>query len=301
MLIASYIYLWFHKKFSFFAENGFVHEKPHIPMGNLGGVGKKFHLCLKISELYEKFRGQAPAFGVYFFGSADVVITDLDVIKDVLIRDFDAFHNRGFFYTRDDPLTCHLFNIEDEAWRKMRAKMSPTFTSGKMKMMFNIVLGISEMMANHLQTLPNLDMIDMKDVMANFTTDVIGNCAFGLDINSTVNPNSEFRKMGRKIFTQGTNLQIKILLLTSFKELARKFGIKFFPKEISDFYINTVKETVDYRLTNKIERHDFMDLLLKIKNTTGEDGEEGLTLNELAAQCFVFFIAGKFLGWAAIG
>jgi len=42
---------------------------------------------------------------------------------------------------------------------------------------------------------------------------------------------------------------------------------------------------------NKIERNDVMDLLMKLLDDgKGEDGK--ITLNELAAQCFVFFIAG---------
>lgn len=66
--------------------------------------------------------------------------------------------------------TGHLFLLEDEVWKNMRAKLTPTFTSGKMKMMFDTVLNISDLMVSHLKSEPNLEMIEMKNVLANFTT-----------------------------------------------------------------------------------------------------------------------------------
>lgn len=190
--VISLVYFWIHKKYSFFENNGFLHEKPEFPFGNLKGVGKNIHIANKFRECYEKFKGEAPLFGLYFFVNANVVITDLDLVKSVLVKDFDAFHNRGLYSNVvDDPLTGlfrlliyslkilttstiaitgHLFLLEDEAWKNMRTKLTPTFTSGKMKMMFNTLLEISDLMVSQLKTEPNLEMIEMKNVLANFTT-----------------------------------------------------------------------------------------------------------------------------------
>lgn len=60
--------------------------------------------------------------------------------------------------------------LEDEAWKSMRAKLTPTFTSGKMKMMFNTLLDVSNLMISQLKSETNLEMIEMKNVLANFTT-----------------------------------------------------------------------------------------------------------------------------------
>lgn len=108
-------------------------------------------------------------------------------------------------------------------------------------------------------------------------------------MNSIKDPDSMFRKMGKKIFTQNSNIQIKAFLLTSFRNLGRKLHLRFLPKDISDFFLTTIRETVDYRLEKKIERNDVMDLLLKLKdNGTKEEGK--ITFNELAAQCKLRFV-----------
>lgn len=287
--ICSLIYFWMRKKYSFFEENGFLFEKPTFPFGNLKGVGKDFHVVYKTEELYNKFKGKAKAFGMYFFTSPVTVVTDLETVKHVLVRDFDAFYNRGTFNNeKDDPLTCHLFSIEDAKWKNLRHKLTPTFTSGKMKMMFDTVMEISDLMVQQIERNLKSEAIEMKDALAQFTTDVIGNVAFGLEMNTIAEPDSMFRKMGKKIFKQDSNLQIKSSLLTSYRNMARKLRLRFLPTDVSDFFLKTIQETVDYRRENKIERNDVIDLLLKIK---ADDGS-GLTLNEIAAQCFIFFIGG---------
>lgn len=289
------IYFWVRKKFAYFEENGFLHEAPSFPMGSLTGAGTKAHIIDIIDILYTKFKGKAKVFGMHFFTSPVIVVTDLETVKHVLVRDFEVFHNRGVYYNaKDDPLSAHLFSIDDGDWKRMRAKLTPTFTSGKMKLMFNIVRDVSEIMIKQLKTEPNLDMIEMKDTVAKFTTDIIGNVAFGLETNSITDPDSTFRAMGRKALEFDSFFQAKITFLAVFRNLGRKLGMRFWRKDVSDFFMKTIKETVDHRKANKIQRNDVMDLLIKMTEST--EGE-GLTFDELAAQCFIYFVAGELGFW----
>jgi cytochrome P450 family 6 len=282
-------YLWIKKRFSFFKDHGFLYDEPHFPLGN---IEKGKHLAEVFKKLYDKFKGQVPAFGIFFSVKANFIICDLDLVKDILIRDFEAFHNRGLFYNKkDDPLTGHLLTLENLEWKNMRNKLTPTFTSGKMKMMFSTLLDVSYRMVEKLKSRTNLDRVDVKEVLAQYTTDVIGNVAFGLEMNAIDDPNSEFRRMGAKFFARGSNVLIRLLLLTSFRDLARKLKMKLIPEDISSFFLKVVKDTVSYRLQNDIQRNDMMDILLKVRDEShGEDGK--LTVEEIAAQCFIFFIGG---------
>lgn len=64
--------------------------------------------------------------------------------------------------------------------------------------------------------------------------------------------------------------------------------------------MKVIRETVDYREQNNVNRNDFMNILIQIKNSgrikaddEAVDHEVGkITFNELAAQAFVFFFAG---------
>jgi len=291
LIIITLALYWIHKKYSKLEELGFLHEKPEFPFGNVKGIGTKYHLVDIIRRTYDKFSKQSPAHGLYMLFRPNFVVTDLDLIKDIFIKDFDAFHNRGLFNSKEhDPLTAHLFTLEDQEWRNMRHKLTPTFTSGKMKMMFNTIVDVSSHMLNKLKTNPDLENVEMKTILADFMTDVIGNVAFGLEMHAIEDPDSKFRQTTKKVFA-AQNFFAKALLLANFRNLARKLGLKLLPVEISDFFRGIVKETVDYRRENNIERNDVLNLLMKI-GTEGREGEEKLTIDEIAAQCFIFFIAG---------
>ena len=291
MIIIVFLTYWIRKCFAKLDELGFVHEKPSFPLGNLNGIGTKYHMVDILHRLYNKFSKEAPIHGIYLFFNANFVVTDLELIKDILIRDFEVFHNRGIFNSKEhDPLTTHLFALEDQEWKVMRHKLLPTYTSGKIKMMFQTMLDVSTHMIDSLKSNPNLDDVDIKEVLARYMTDVVGNVAFGLEMNAISKPDSKFRQMGRKVF-KTRNFMAQVLLFTNFRNLARLIGIRLFPKDVSDFFRGIVKETVEYRRENNIERNDALNLLMKI-GTEGREGEEKLTKDEIAAQCFLFFVAG---------
>jgi cytochrome P450 family 6 len=50
-----------------------------------------------------------------------------------------------------------------------------------------------------------------------------------------------------------------------------------------------VKDVVEYREKNNVKRNDFMDLLLNLKMKGALENK--LTIEEIAAQVFVFFLA----------
>lgn len=287
------VYLWIKKRYSFFKEKNFPFVEPSFPFGNLKGAGREYHANELFQKFYTELKDKGPACGIYFFLTPNVMITDLDVIKDVLIRNFDNFHNRGLYTNeRDDPLSANLFNIEDNEWKHMRMKLTQTFTSGKMKMMFNIILDIANNMVNELRNDDKIDIIEARDLLVKYTVDVIGNVAFGLEMNAIKDPNSEFHTMAGKVFKPDKNFFIRAFFVTTFKGFARALKMRFFPADVSDFFMATIRQTVEYRIKNKIERNDFMNLVLKMyANEENDDGEK-LTFNQLAAQCFLFFVAG---------
>lgn len=83
----------------------------------------------------------------------------------------------------------------------MRAKLTPVFTSGKIKMMFPLVVKCGKEMQEVTEHSAKIgDVIEIKDLMSRFTADAVSSCAFGIEANSLKDPNSIIKKMGMKIF-----------------------------------------------------------------------------------------------------
>lgn len=77
-----------------------------------------------------------------------------------------------------------ILTLEGQAWRDRRTKLSPIFTSGKMKMMFEILDGISDKFIRviHEESSKNNE-IEMRVMTQRLTIDNIGNVAFGIEPN----------------------------------------------------------------------------------------------------------------------
>lgn len=286
------------RTYNYWNDRGVVSIKAQFPYGNLKILGKTHHMATLLKKYYDELKNKSPFVGLYFFLSPIALITDLDLIKSILVKDFQNFQNRGLYFNeKDDPLSAHLVSLEGTKWKNLRAKLTPTFTSGKMKMMYPTIVAVSEQFVDYLnRTIATDPVIEMKDVLARFTTDVIGSCAFGLDCKSLQDPNAKFREMGRKTFEPSIGV-LKGFFIRTYTDLARAFHVKLIQPEISDFFLNVVRETIEYREKNNVQRNDFMDLLIKLKNTGDIDGKttgaaNTITFNEIAAQAFVFFLAG---------
>lgn len=296
--ILGIAYVLIKKRYSYWTDQGIVSDEPVFPYGSLSGVGTKIHPTQKHMQIYKQFKGKSSIAGMFMFIEPALLITDLDLVKDILVKDFNYFVNRGVYYNeKDDPLSAHLFAIEGQNWRNLRAKLTPTFTSGKMKMMFPTIVAVAEEFKKCIdgEMMKGDNEVEMKEILARYTTDVIGTCAFGLDCNSLADPDAEFRTMGRQIFSMSKLRMVRLLFLTTFKNIGRKLHMKSLTPNVAKFFMNAVKDTVEFREKNDVRRNDFMDLLIKLKNAGSIDNENGkteITINEIAAQAFIFFLAG---------
>lgn len=81
----------------------------------------------------------------------------------------------------------------------MRATLSPSFTSSKMKAMFSLIKDCSKQVTNHFLKQNGIVTIHTKVTFTKFTNDVIGSTAFGVTCDSFANPENEFYKMGLKV------------------------------------------------------------------------------------------------------
>lgn len=166
-------------------------------------------------------------------------------------------------------------------------------------MMFETVCEVSERLLKVLDAESSVavdNVIEIKDVSARFTTDVIGSCGFGLETNSLQDSKNEFRENMRKFFDEPKYSPAVLQLAMMFKGLARKLHFTSNDGKSSNFFRNVVESTVKYRETNHVSRNDFIHLLIQLKNNGALDGETTktglLTIDEVAAQAFIFVLAG---------
>ncbi|KAK5641166.1 hypothetical protein RI129_009713 [Pyrocoelia pectoralis] len=293
VLVTTYI----QRRYSYWEKKGVPYIPPHFPFGNVESpFTRKYFFGEWLQMFYQSFKERgAKHAGIYIFTSPNYVPIDTEIIKNIMQKDFHHFVDRGFYYNeKDDPLSAHLFAIGGNKWRNLRTKLTPTFTSGKMKMMFETLVECTHQMEQSMNNFcTTKESVDIKDMLACFTTDVIGSCAFGLECNSFKSNDATFRIHGRKIFApKGKMDMLKVLFSAARPEWARKLGVVLFPQDSTSFFFNVVRDTVKYRRENNVRRKDMLQIVMDLEQPDGTRDENSLTIEEIAAQAFVFFLAG---------
>uniref|UniRef100_A0A2Y9D1F6 Cytochrome P450 n=1 Tax=Anopheles dirus TaxID=7168 RepID=A0A2Y9D1F6_9DIPT len=289
------LYLYFRRRYLFWAELGVPYAEPTFPAGNIAGVLKStVHFSCVLNKLYEQLKEQGDYAGIYFFRDPVLMVLSPEFARTVLVKDFNYFVDRGVYSNEEvDPLSANLFFLEGNRWRKLRSKLVPTFTSGKLKAMFHTIVDVGTRLDRYLaERCTRMQRIDVKELLGRFLTDVIGSCAFGIECNSIENPDSQFRAMGKRMMQFPKSKTLKLFAAMMFPKQAKALGVRFTNEDMADFFLGVVRETIDYRRKHNVRRDDFMQLLIDMMKENGAGPGESLTFEEIAAQAFVFFFAG---------
>ncbi|XP_051169282.1 probable cytochrome P450 6a13 [Leptopilina boulardi] len=309
--ITSFVFvIYFYLKliiYNYFKRNNIPQDDPIIPFGSLlpivRGQTSVGHL---IKESYDRHKLQ-PFHGMYMLHVPHLIINDPELIRLILVKDFNYFHDRGLYFNKEvDPISAHLFFLPGEEWKHLRSKLSPTFTSGKIKQLFPLIEKIGDDLTKELTIrIKKSNTLEIKDIIGRFTTDVISSIAFGLESNSLQNPDSEFRAYGLKTLIIHPLKMITSLFASGILNILK---VPLINKEVAHFFNNVFSDVIDYRRKHKTVRKDFLNLLIQLMDHGEvEDDEETkdskkksqlakntdtIDMSTACAQSFVFFVAG---------
>ncbi|KAH9395143.1 hypothetical protein TYRP_005214 [Tyrophagus putrescentiae] len=125
-------YLRIKKKYSYWSDRGVPGPRPSFfGMGNLFAV---FGDRPEVAEV-RLWQQYGPVYGVYLGFDPVLTIADVDLIQQVMVKDFGHFINRQELKTYHKLFNHNLFFAEDDEWKRIRSIASPSFTSGKLRSM----------------------------------------------------------------------------------------------------------------------------------------------------------------------
>jgi cytochrome P450 family 3 subfamily A len=259
------------------------------------------------------FRKYGSVVGTFQGRTPILMIFDVEILKQILIKDFSNFTNRFPAPFTDYPVRKMLTVLQGDNWKHVRNILTPTFSSGKLRKMNKQIQKCSEtFMANLLDKAEKNEIFDFREICGAFTMDVIASTAFSVQIDSHNDPNNKFVTMGKKAFMFRLTSP-KLLVFFFFPFLVRplsKLGISIFDSDVTQFFVDVIHQLMDQRNTEETKKSvDFLQLMMDSseKEETGEDVSKdkwtsddksenskprGLTHEELLAQGFLFFLAG---------
>lgn len=260
-------------KFEYWKKKGVPFEKPWPIIGNLFEV---FTLRLSIGcymrKLYEKF--DSPFFGIWAFTTPLLVVRCPELVKLILVKDFQYFVDRnvGVDEKTDSLGSTFLFFSKAPIWRAMRTKVTPVYTTGKLKLMFPLMNNCTADMIEHLNQLSMKNQTgNAKDIAAKFTINVLTSTAFGLQANCFQYENCEFKQLGTRMFVFNIKKSIKNACYFFSPTLVSLFKLRAFDDVSYDFIREAFWNAIEERERTKIKRNDLIDIMIKMKETSKSD------------------------------
>lgn len=265
------LYYFDRKQFTYWKDKGITQlDNQTILIGDI----KDLVLQRKpIAEFYGDTSApfkSSPIVGIYFSYRPIIIINDLELAKTILTTDFHYFHDRGIFIDPTiDPLTENLFCLPGDKWKRLRQKLTPLFSTSKLKMMLPIIKDSVDILNSYLGN--NLELndsfvTDIRNLSSNFTLTMISSVAFGTQNDSINEPYNLFRLTSLKALDPTFVNNFRILCAVFIPKISKTFNICMFNKDISKFFLDITKEAIKYREENNIYRNDFLQLFMQLKN-----------------------------------
>lgn len=249
-----------------------------------------------IQDLCNKYPDE-PILGFFNFKTPNLIVQNAEYLEKILIKDFSHFTDHGFeslVAKTKNPFDESLFMMTGNKWRAFRHKLSPIFTSGKLKSMFSSMEKYSDSLNEFLKT-KSRSKYEIKEATGLFSMDVIGSSIFGLECNVLKDPDSEYNRIGKNIFEPSMFESIKFILMVFLPGFViRLFGWSFNKKKVITYFSKIVRDTLNYRSKNNIQRNDMIQLLLQLKEkktieiSSWDSNDDYLKTDEIASTTNAF-------------
>ncbi|XP_073840778.1 cytochrome P450 6d5 [Musca autumnalis] len=303
--------------YSYWQRHGYPYIPAQIPFGVLDPVVRtwKKSVGIAIYDIYKQMK-QHKVVGMYLINRPALLVRDAYLARDMLTKDFASFHDRGIYVDEiHDPMSGGIFFLKGQQWKTLRSKLAPSFTSGKLRSMFESIHEVSLRLVDYLEhQLPpattdkdaEFKSIEVKHLFVLYAIDIIASSIFGLDVDSFSDPQNEFFKLSRNVNENSYRGVFRNTCQIMYPGLEKIFQRLGWTEPAPDGMKKIVRQTIERREKHNIVRKDMLQLLLQLRNTGKINGDEdegwsaektkdalaSMSIEMIAAQLFLFYVAG---------
>ncbi|KAF5291122.1 hypothetical protein FQA39_LY14364 [Lamprigera yunnana] len=243
----------------------------------------KESLNMFLEKIYN--RTSKPFFGFFILNQPYLLVRDPELIKNVLIKDFEHFSDRNVLVNKSDKYGSKmLFMLKNPEWKITRNKASTAFSPAKIKNMIPLMVAVSKQFIQNIKVIvSDSELVNFRDLSIKYAIDIISSCGFGIEARSY--HNSEFSVATRNL--QGSTFTRNIQTAAHFYApfFVKLFGFKFIDHKCAEIVEKILLTEVAKRKLTKQLRGDFIDLLIKMEE--GEIYFDNETLVALAIQYLI--------------
>ncbi|KAL6437874.1 hypothetical protein ACFW04_004300 [Cataglyphis niger] len=270
IIFVSLFYIYAKYKLSYWSRRGVKTPSTHLLFGNF-----KDCLTLKKSpgevmrEIYNSADPDDLYIGFYIFHKPMLLLRDHNLIKQVMITDFEIFPNRRFGSKNQRDLIGldSILSIKQPRWKYLRGKVTSSMTGQKLKNMLPLIEECGKPMLKFIENLLadeiNQNKFEIKSCCSRYVSNVLASITFGINTNSFDEKEDAFWKNGLKTFRKFMQ-DIGFLILLFIPEWGPFMGPLI--KEPVNFFREIFWDSMNTRERTGCKRGDVIDCMLALKN-----------------------------------
>lgn len=176
-LLVIFYYCWIlRSRYEYFTRRNIPGPRPTFFFGHYLKTWStpSFH-----KQIVQWTRQYGPIYGI-FEGSLPIyVVSDVDFLQEVYIKQFPNFHSRhnGLRIRMMKSNASSLFSADANGWRRQRHVINPTFSTSKLKSMAPLMNQCIQSLFQKLQTMDSQEF-NIFTLYKRLTMDVICKCLF---------------------------------------------------------------------------------------------------------------------------
>lgn len=274
--VLAYIAYWVrHRRHqhALFARLGIPYVPPHLIYGNNHTLRGRGALPTKVIGQWMKQHGKV--FGYYVGWQPNLVVADLDLVREILVREFPTFANRPTLVIDAQPVVDSLVGLRDQRWKDVRSVLAPTFSMVKMKYMAGIMNEkINELLSIVSKKAERGEPIEWHATYQGMTLDVICECALALKTHCQRDQDGDDFFLAVRQFLKNA-VNTAILLALYFKIFAKFLSFVSnrlaYSGRMTMMIVNHLKTVIAVRRRDLSTKHlDVLQLMLEEAETTPE-------------------------------
>ncbi|CAD6996738.1 probable cytochrome P450 6t1 [Ceratitis capitata] len=311
LVLLGAAYLWLRRHFRYWQDRDVPHVPPTLLVGNIFDL-LRYRCCFgeQFERLYNHAASRSEDFvGIHVLHNHALLLREPALIQRVLVSDFSAFASR---FERTDPVrdgmgSLNLFFAQYEVWKEIHQIFSPLFAHGKVKQMYPLLEEVGCKLEAHMAALKYAEddsvIIEVKELCALHTTDIIASIAFGIEANSLANPQAEFRRMCKEVNEPRFKRVFHLFTMFFFPQRAELIRTHLYSAEYEKFMRASTEYAIAERLRSGAQRNDLIDIFISLKQQTAS-GARAEVLRQpdffVAQAAFLLLKGGGALNYEAI-
>lgn len=108
---------------------------------------------------------------------------------------------------------------------------------------------------------------------ARYTLSIVSNSIYNIDSTCFEEEEPEILKVSLKLLAPPKNIVILMSLTSIYPFLSRWLKLSFSGKAAAEYFTKLMDQALEFRLKNKIQRIDYLDHLLNLRNKKEISGE----------------------------